>query len=80
MKLYSIEGCVHNELTIDGESAADISIDQLRVITKKLIDTETDKGTLIYYIQDLLHNQGTVLSSDVCNCCGDIVIETELEL
>jgi hypothetical protein len=80
MKLYSIEGCVHDELTVDGKSAADLDIKKLQEITKILIDKETDTGTLIYYIQELLRNHGTIISDSVCDCCGDIIIETELEL
>lgn len=81
MKLEYTEGCICNSLTIDGVETIDLPQSTVKEALHKLIDKESDLGTLQYILTQFIEHLGTYTSSDEpCGCCGDYIDNYKLEI
>lgn len=81
MKLEYTEGCICDSLSVDGVESIDMDIDSFKDVLHKLLDRETDLGTLQEVFMVLMAQQGEYERSDrPCSQCGDYITTYTLEI
>lgn len=80
MKLEYTDGCICTSLTIDGKETVDMDVKDFKSVIHKLIDKESDLGTLQSIWIDLMEQQGTFEDLGHCSCCGDWITKYTLEI
>lgn len=80
MKIESISGCTCDSLTIDGVETIDMKITDVKETIKKLIDTETDLGTIQSILINLVESRGDFEDLGQCDECGDWITKYTLEV
>ena len=80
MKLEYTDGCTCTSLTVDGVETVDMSPDSLKEVIYKLINNESDFGTLQSIWMDLVTSQGDYEDLGKCEECGDWITRYTLEI
>lgn len=81
MKLQYTEGCVHDSLSVDGVETIDMKIEDFKNVLHKLLDRETDLGTLQQVFMTLMVQQGKYECDDEpCEQCGDFTTTFTLNI
>lgn len=80
MKIESISGCTCDSLTIDGVETIDMKITDVKETIKKLIDAETDLGTIQSILINLVESRGDFEDLGQCDECGDWITKYTLEV
>ena len=80
MKIESISGCTCDSLTIDGIETIDMKITDVKEAIKKLIDAETDLGTIQSILINLVESRGDFEDLGQCDECGDWITKYTLEV
>lgn len=80
MKLKYVDGCVCTSLTVDGIETVDMNIEDFRNVIHKLIDKQTDMGSLQMIWIDLMESMGKFRDLGHCDQCGDWITEYTLEI
>lgn len=80
MKIVNVTGCTCDSLTIDGVETVDMKVEDVKEAIKKLVDKETDLGTLQSVLMDLVETQGDFEDLGHCEQCGDWITKYTVEL
>ena len=80
MKLEYTDGCTCTSLTVDGIETIDMSPDSLKKVICKLINNESDFGSLQSIWMDLVTSQGSYEDLGECEECGDLITRYTLEI
>ena len=80
MKLDYTDGYVCFSTSVDGVELADMGIDDVRAVIKKLVDNERDMGMLQKMFMDLLVSQGEYEDLGECDECGDFISAFRMEI
>lgn len=80
MKIESISGCTCDSLTIDGVETIDMKIEDIKEAVKKLVDVETDMGTIQSVLIDLVETRGDFEYLGSCDECGDSIEKYSIEI
>lgn len=80
MEIKYIDGCTATSLTIDGRDTSDIDISKIKSAIKRVINIETDRGSLQQILMDLIERNGIVENVGYCEQCGDSIYTYVLEL
>lgn len=80
MKLKYVDGCTCTSLTVDGIETIDMKQEDFKNVIHKLIDKETDVGTLQIIWIYLIENMGNFRDLGHCDQCGDWITEYTLEI
>ena len=80
MKIISISGCTCDSLTIDNVETSEMKIEDIRETIKKLIDKESDLGTLQSILIDLVETRGDFEDLGTCDQCGDWITKYTVEI
>lgn len=80
MKIKSVTGCICDSLTVDNVETVNMDKEAVKNVIKKLIDRETDLGTLQSILMNLVETQGEFEDLGHCEQCGDWITEYTVEL
>lgn len=80
MKIVSVTGCTCDSLTIDDVETVDMKVEDVKEAIKKLVDKETDLGTLQSVLIDLVETQGDFEDLGHCEQCGDWITKYTVEV
>ena len=80
MKIISVSGCTCDSLTIDNVETSEMNIEDIRETIKKLIDRESDLGTLQSILIDLVETRGDFEDLGNCEQCGDWITKYTVEI
>ena len=80
MKIISVSGCTCDSLTIDNVETSEMKIEDIRETIKKLIDKESDLGTLQSILIDLVETRGDFEDLGNCDQCGDWITKYTVEI
>lgn len=80
MKIESISGCTCDSLTIDGIETVNMKITDIKEVIKKLIDAETDLGTIQSILINLVESRGDFEDLGTCEECGDTIYKYTLKI
>lgn len=80
MKIKSVTGCICDSLTVDNVETVNMDKEAIKNVIKKLIDRETDLGTLQSILMNLVETQGEFEDLGHCEQCGDWITEYTVEL
>ena len=80
MKIISVSGCTCDSLTIDNVETSEMKIEDIRETIKKLIDKESDIGTLQSILIDLVETRGDFEDLGNCDQCGDWITKYTVEI
>ncbi len=80
MKIISVSGCTCDSLTIDNVETSEMKIEDIQETIKKLIDKESDLGTLQSILIDLVETRGEFEDLGNCEQCGDWITKYTVEI
>lgn len=81
MNIKYVCGCMSDSLTINDVETVDMPLDNIKNVIKKLVDRETDLGVLQQILIQCVESQGEYSCTDEpCECCGDYVTTSELNI
>ena len=80
MKLKYVDGCICTSLTVDDIETIDMKQEDFKNVIHKLIDKETDLGTLQMIWIRLIEHMGNFRDLGHCEECGDWITEYTLEI
>lgn len=81
MNIKYVCGCMADSLTIDDVETVDMSLVDIKEVINILVDRETDLGVLQQILIQCVESQGEYSCADEpCECCGDYVTTSELNI
>ena len=80
MKIISVSGCTCDSLTIDNVETSEMKIEDIQETIKKLIDKESDLGTLQSILINLVETRGDFEDLGNCDQCGDWITKYTVEI
>lgn len=81
MNIKYVCGCIVDSLTIDEVETIDMSLNDIKEIITKLVYRENNLNTLQQILIQCVQSQGEYKCTEKpCECCGDYVTTSELNI